>query len=232
MARGACAAQQGVEVSGQSRSVVADTRNFMIIRSGDGDTYASLAAEYLGDPAAAPVLQDINDRRQSPGGLLVVPKRPINPSGVEADGYQVVPILCYHQFTRGRIKNRMQVSSAAFEAQMRYLKDNAYRVITLGELEGFLAGIRPIPKRAVVVTIDDGYRSTYDIAYPILRRLGLRATVFVYTDFVGGGLSLTWDQMLMYSVQDEVAQKVVQALEAALTPTEKSGLSQAPSDNS
>lgn len=191
----ACATQQGADVPGPSQSVIADTRDFTIIRSGNGDTYASLAAEYLGDAAAAPVLQDINGRRLSPGGLLVVPKRPINPSGVEANGYQVVPILCYHQFKRGRTKNRMQVSGAAFEAQMRYLKDNAYRVITLGELEGFLNGKRQIPKRAVVVTIDDGYRSTYEIAYPILRRLGLRATLFVYTDFVGGGLSLTWDQM-------------------------------------
>ena len=194
-ALGACAVQQEAQRGGQMARVVADTPDFLVVRSGPSDTFASLAAEYLGDPALAPVLEDANDRGPLAGRLLVVPKRPLNPGAVDVDGFQVVPILAYHQFTRGRPKSRMQVTATAFEAQMRYIKDNGYRVITLRDLEGFLAGERPIPRRAVVVTIDDGYRSTYDIAYPILRRMGLRATVFVYTDFIGAGLSLTWAQL-------------------------------------
>lgn len=195
LALGACTTPQFTPSTEDRERIVADTPDFMIIRSTQGDSYATLGAQYLGDQALAPVLEDTNGGRLVPGRLLVLPKRPINPFGVKTNGYQVVPILCYHQFSRGNPNNRMQVAAAAFEAQMRYLKDNRFRVITLKELEGFLAGARPIPKRAVVVTIDDGYRSVYDIAYPILRRLGLRATVFVYTDFVGGGLALTWDQM-------------------------------------
>jgi peptidoglycan/xylan/chitin deacetylase (PgdA/CDA1 family) len=54
---------------------------------------------------------------------------------------------------------------------------------------------RPIPQRAVVITIDDGYRSVYDVAYPILKAHGFRATLFVYTDFVGARLGLNWDQI-------------------------------------
>src|SRR5262249_44044416 len=46
-----------------------------------------------------------------------------------------------------------------------------------------------------VITVDDGFRSGYDIAYPILKGYGFRATFFVYTDFVGGGRSLTWAEM-------------------------------------
>jgi peptidoglycan/xylan/chitin deacetylase (PgdA/CDA1 family) len=47
----------------------------------------------------------------------------------------------------------------------------------------------------VAITIDDGYRSTYEIAYPILRKYAFPATVFLYTDFVGAGDAMTWAQM-------------------------------------
>ncbi|MFN3231858.1 MAG: polysaccharide deacetylase family protein [Alphaproteobacteria bacterium] len=177
------------------KSVVADTSDFMIVRASATDTLGSLAEQYLRDRTLTPVLEDVNGSQISPGQLVILPKRAFKRSAVYTDGYQVVPILCYHQFTNGRPRNRMQVTADAFEAQMRYLIDNGYRVVSLRELEGFLNGSRPLPKRSVVVTIDDGYSSVYDIAFPILKRLGLKATLFVYTDFVGGGLSLSWDKM-------------------------------------
>jgi peptidoglycan/xylan/chitin deacetylase (PgdA/CDA1 family) len=43
-----------------------------------------------------------------------------------------------------------------------------------------------------VITVDDGFRSAYDIAFPVLKSYGFRATFFIYTDFLGGGRSLTW----------------------------------------
>ena len=45
------------------------------------------------------------------------------------------------------------------------------------------------------MTIDDGYRSTFDIAFPILKQHGFPATIFLYSDFVGAGDALTWAQM-------------------------------------
>jgi peptidoglycan/xylan/chitin deacetylase (PgdA/CDA1 family) len=47
----------------------------------------------------------------------------------------------------------------------------------------------------VAITIDDGYRSTYEIAFPVLKSHGYRATVFLYSDFVGASDALTWPQM-------------------------------------
>ncbi len=46
-----------------------------------------------------------------------------------------------------------------------------------------------------MITIDDGYRSSYEIAYPILKKFGFPATVFLYTDFVGASDAMTWAQM-------------------------------------
>jgi peptidoglycan/xylan/chitin deacetylase (PgdA/CDA1 family) len=78
---------------------------------------------------------------------------------------------------------------------MAYLAQNGYTVVPLDRLPGILEGREPMPRKAVAITIDDGYRSTYEVAYPILRKHKFPATVFLYTDFVGAGDALTWAQM-------------------------------------
>ncbi len=48
----------------------------------------------------------------------------------------------------------------------------------------------------MVISIDDGYRSVYNIAWPILKKYDFRATLFIYTDFVGASRNaITWDQL-------------------------------------
>jgi peptidoglycan/xylan/chitin deacetylase (PgdA/CDA1 family) len=161
-----------------------------------GDTTESLAARFLGDPARAWVIEDFNGITSvAPGQKIVIPRRDWNPVGVEPDGYQLVPILTYHDIGP-QAKGRLVIAAKAFEEQMRYLKANGYRVVTLREFHDFLAGTRQLPRRAVVITFDDGYRSFLTYAYPVLRELGFRATLFVYTDYVGGGRNaLGWDDL-------------------------------------
>jgi peptidoglycan/xylan/chitin deacetylase (PgdA/CDA1 family) len=79
---------------------------------------------------------------------------------------------------------------------MGYLKANGYRVISMSELFAFLNYRSALPEKSVVLTIDDGYRATYEIAYPILKKYGFAGTLFVYTDFIGAsGAALSWDQL-------------------------------------
>jgi peptidoglycan/xylan/chitin deacetylase (PgdA/CDA1 family) len=178
---------------GEEPVILARTDDFMIIRVRTGDSYALLAERFLRDASLADFIADANgEEPPAPGRLVVVPLKAFNASGVFADGYQTVPILCYHQFSNGRSTDRMIMPRALFVAQMEYLKNNNFNVITLADLEGFLKASRPIPPRSVVITVDDGFRSAFDIAYPILKSYGFRATFFVYTDFLGGGRSLTW----------------------------------------
>src|SRR2546430_2798127 len=88
------------------------------------------------------------------------------------------------------------IAAKAFAEQMRYLKANHYRVITLAELHEFLQLKRQLPRRAVVLTFDDGYRSFLTYAYPVLKELGFTATLFVYTDYVGTGRNaLAWEDL-------------------------------------
>jgi len=125
---------------------------------------------------------------------LVIPLNAPNPIGVFADAYQTVPILCYHRFGINN-RGKLVTSAAAFESRMDYLAKNGFRVVPLAQLPGFLDGVEPLPRKSVVITIDDGYRSTYDIAFPILKRYKFPATIFLYSDFVGAADAMTWGQM-------------------------------------
>jgi peptidoglycan/xylan/chitin deacetylase (PgdA/CDA1 family) len=69
-------------------------------------------------------------------------------------------------------------------------------VVSLGDLHEFLLLKRQLPRRAVVLTFDDGYRSFLQYAYPLLNELGFTATLFVYTDYVGAGRNaLGWEDL-------------------------------------
>jgi len=79
---------------------------------------------------------------------------------------------------------------------MKLLRDKGFRVVTLEQLAAFAEFRGQLPEKAVVITIDDGWRSTYDIAFPILRKYGYPATLFVYTQLItGGAKTLSWDQL-------------------------------------
>lgn len=179
--------------AGRAARVLARDADFTVVIAQKGDDLAALAERHLGDPGKAWWIAEWNGiDAVRPGQDIVIPSRPRNPLGIGANTIQTVPVLCYHRFGP---RGKLSVSPAAFEQQMELLAKNGYRAITLAQLAGFLAGKEPLPKRSVVITIDDGYRSTYDVAFPILKRYGFPATVFLYTDFVGLPDALSWAQM-------------------------------------
>jgi peptidoglycan/xylan/chitin deacetylase (PgdA/CDA1 family) len=67
--------------------------------------------------------------------------------------------------------------------------------VRLADLAHFLEGRQQLPKRSVVITMDDGYASMYQYAFPVLKQYRFPATIFVYTDFIGAHDALSWDQM-------------------------------------
>jgi len=159
-----------------------------------GDTLSSLAQRYLHDPSKGWIITEFNEiSALRPGQTIIIPLHPYNRGGLSPRGYQTVPVLCYHKFSKS-ISDKMTVLKEDFEKQMRYLHDHGYHVITLDQLFDFLLFKEQIPKKSVVITIDDGWRSTYDIAYPILKRYNYPATLFVYTNLItGSSKTLSWD---------------------------------------
>ncbi|MGV1098879.1 polysaccharide deacetylase family protein [Thiovibrio sp. JS02] len=106
-------------------------------------------------------------------------------------------IFIYHHFGDKRYPTT-SVSEENFLAQMRYLADNGYRVLSLAEVVHCLKAKIPLPEKTAVITIDDGYRSIYSVAWPILKSFGFPFTVFLYVEGVEKKYSnyLSWEQIL------------------------------------
>ncbi len=173
--------------------VVASNDKYVVYMPVAGETYAALAKSFLGSETRQWEIADFNGPRIEAGKPLTIPLKAANPTGVTPDGYQVVTILCYHRV--GPRTSRMVMAPENFAAQLDYLAKNNYRVIRLADLPDFLSGKRPLPKRAVVITFDDGHVSAYEHAYPLLRKHGFPATFFLYTDFLGAAEALSWPRI-------------------------------------
>ena len=105
-----------------------------------------------------------------------------------------IPILTYHNFTTEE-GDSYKINITNFEKQMNYLATHNYSVISLSEL---LTGLRvgQLPLKPVVITIDDGFKSTFTLAYPVLKKYNFPATLLIYTDFIEkNSFSLTWEEI-------------------------------------
>jgi len=111
-------------------------------------------------------------------------------------------VLVYHHIGRLRAnpsqaERNVTTSPAAFERHMKLLKDEAFSVIPYDYLVSCMSGGPATPPKAVVITFDDGLKSQYTRALPILEKYGHEAIFFVVTDFVGSGSRLLdWNEVL------------------------------------
>jgi peptidoglycan/xylan/chitin deacetylase (PgdA/CDA1 family) len=100
-----------------------------------------------------------------------------------ADSPGSLRILMYHKIN-DQSGNSVSVPTARFAEQMAFLEER-YQVVSADAVLAHLATGDPLPTRAVLLTFDDGYRDVFTNAYPILKRHGYPATLFVSSDFIG-----------------------------------------------
>ena len=93
-------------------------------------------------------------------------------------------ILMYHRFSQRE----------ALARQCAHIRAR-YSPVSMSQAANWLAGRRQLPKNALAVTVDDGYRDFYQVAYPVLREYGIPATVYLVSDFVDRSCWLWVDQV-------------------------------------
>ena len=117
-----------------------------------------------------------------------------------------VPILVYHQ-VNNIDKNQLTTTVEDFDAQMKYLVDEGYTIITPDELIEAWGGVDleettetsttnvNLPNKPVIITFDDGYSDLYKNVFPILQKYNIRVTLFAITDYLNLYPNyLTWAQ--------------------------------------
>ncbi|AGF57982.1 peptidoglycan/xylan/chitin deacetylase (PgdA/CDA1 family) [Clostridium saccharoperbutylacetonicum] len=96
-----------------------------------------------------------------------------------------VPVICYHSITEDKTKKGpIVIPVENFKEQLKTIKDAGYITLTMAELNGYLYENKPIPEKSVIITFDDGYRDNYTLAFPILKELNMKATIFVISSFM------------------------------------------------
>lgn len=122
------------------------------------------------------------------GALLAVARR-------TDGGRPPLPILAYHRVVEETDINspafpfeELNVSSFSheFERQMEFIS-RRFRTITFSDLKKHVNGVKgELPLNPIIITFDDGYKDNHTIAFPILKKFGLKAVFFPVTSLVGG----------------------------------------------
>ena len=116
---------------------------------------------------------------------------PVEDPAIPDDGVRV-SILGYHDLAENLPETAMRIHTSKFRKQMETIRQLGLKVITLDEFTAWKKGEKEIPKQAILITFDDGWKSVYTDAYPILKEFGFPFTIFLYKNYVdGGGKALT-----------------------------------------
>ena len=107
-----------------------------------------------------------------------------------------VPIFLYHRFGP-MVADGMTVKTEAFQSDLKYLSDNGYRVIPLGDLVDYYLKRKksPLPG-SVVITVDDGHKSIYTDMLPLVKKYQIPVTLFIYPSAISNATyAMTWSQL-------------------------------------
>lgn len=125
----------------------------------------------------------IDDNSNSTARKIIVRESTLLDKGEKATGS--LPVLMYHYFydksngEKGKNNNWMEITK--FEEQLKYLKKNNYYFPTWEEVEKYVKNEINLPKKSVVITMDDGQKSLYQYAIPLLDKYKIPATAFIIT---------------------------------------------------
>jgi peptidoglycan/xylan/chitin deacetylase (PgdA/CDA1 family) len=134
----------------------------------------------------------------SPGPVTAASPKKITKPVVDQTAQ--VLIFCYHRLVDKVRYPGTEITPAAFEAQMKELKDRGITVISMQDLLAWKRSEKNIPPRCAIITFDDGWKSQYEVAWSIMKKYGYPFTMFIYTEGVrgatlGGGEAITWEQL-------------------------------------
>ena len=98
-----------------------------------------------------------------------------------------ISVFMYHYFyddTAGEVgEDNNYISKTLFDGELQYLKENDYYFPNMKEIRKYVDGDLDLPKKSVVITMDDGHADNYTIAYPLAVKNKVPITMFVVTSW-------------------------------------------------
>lgn len=118
-----------------------------------------------------------------------------------------IPVLMYHDISYLSQQGNGYYSKTpeVFQQQMQELKNAGFHTVFFSQLIDYVENGTPLPSKPIVVTLDDGYRSNYEYAYPILQELDMKAEI----SLIGGAIQYTSWGLKWEDVQEMAASGLV-----------------------
>jgi len=128
--------------------------------------------------------------------LAPAPAAPTTTPGPAINKAASAIVLCYHNIEDSSKMKALTISIAEFTHEMQAIKDAGITVIPMQQFLAFRRGEKDIPAKSAIITIDDGWVSAYNNAWPILKKFNYPFTLFIYINYIGaGGKSMSWDEL-------------------------------------
>ena len=123
-----------------------------------------------------------------------------------------VRVLCYHSVNPESNNECDPIAPSLFEKHIRHIVGK-YHPVCVQDVIDHINHNTPLPKKAVLITFDDGYQDNLTYAYPILRKYNCPAIIFLATHFTGGKLKLIdeqgWEAMTWIQVKDLIKDNLI-----------------------
>lgn len=109
-----------------------------------------------------------------------------------------VPILYYHSVlpdAEVTTPNEVTISPEKLREELMLVKELGYTTLTMSEFTAYINDNKPIPEKSILITFDDGYTDNYAHAFPILKELNMKATIFMIASQVDSGYYMSAAQL-------------------------------------
>lgn len=103
-----------------------------------------------------------------------------------------IPVLYYHS-VNDEIHNEVTISPESLKKELEYIKEQGYVTLSLDDVSNYILSNKPIPEKSILITFDDGYMDNYYYAFPMLKDLNMKATIFCITSELDGSYYLSED---------------------------------------
>lgn len=154
-------------------------------------------------PAASPTSPGLELLPISPSSPVATPTSAAPPVLVSRPtGVFNVPILMYHYLSTppagaDAIRMDLSVPPDLFESHLAYLREAGYQTLSFQQLAQLTSHGEALPPKPIIITFDDGYRDSYQNAFPLLQKYGFTATFFIFTQPIDTANVnfLSWDMV-------------------------------------
>ncbi|MCM3690425.1 endo-1,4-beta-xylanase [Neobacillus niacini] len=126
--------------------------------------------------------------------LLIIPTSWI-PKVAEAATNTDIPVLLYHRVVGNPSNQWTDTSIVQFEQTMKYLNDNGYHTLSAEQYVSIMEGKETAPENPILLTFDDGTPDFITNALPVLKQYNMNAVLFVVSDWIGKGYSMSEEQL-------------------------------------